>query len=56
MKMGRFADVDPDDKAAAAAKEEKEKEEAEAIPIGSRCEIAIPGATMAKRGTVMFVG
>ncbi len=59
MKLGRFTDGDPAAQAEAqareAAKEQQEKEEAEAIPIGGRCEVALP-ATTAKRGTVVFVG
>ena len=55
MKVGRFADKDPEAEAKAAAQEEQERKEAEAIPIGARCEVTIPG-TMPKRGTVMFVG
>jgi hypothetical protein len=55
MKLGRFADKDPEAEARAAVQEEQERTEAEAIPIGARCEVTLPG-TMPKRGTVMFVG
>ena len=55
MKLGQFAERDPAAEAEAAAREEADKREAEAIPVGSRCEVALPG-TVPKRGTVMFVG
>ena len=55
MKLGQFADRDPEADAQAAAREEQEKAEAEAIPISARCEVTVPGGTP-KRGTVMFVG
>lgn len=55
MKLGRFGDKDPEAEAKAAAQEEQEREEVQAIPIGARCEVTVPG-TMPKRGTVMFVG
>lgn len=56
MKLGRYADKDPAAEAEAATKEQQEKAETEAIPIGARCEVAITGSSMAKRGTVMFAG
>ena len=55
MKLGRFSEADPEAEQQAAAKEEQEKAEAEAVPIGARCEVTLPG-TMPRRGTVMFVG
>ena len=55
MKLGRFAEKSEESQAETAAKEEREKAEAEAIPIGARCEVNLPGS-MPKRGTVMFVG
>ena len=55
MKLGRFSEKDPEAEREAAAKEEQEKAEAEAIPVGARCEVTLPGTTP-KRGTVMFVG
>ena len=55
MKLGQFAERDPAAEAEAAAREEADKKEAEAVPVGSRCEVALPGA-VPKRGTVMFVG
>ena len=55
MKLGQFAERDPAAEEEARAREEAEKREAEAVPVGSRCEVTLPGAT-AKRGTVMFVG
>lgn len=55
MKLGRFAAKDTEAEASAAAEEEQEREKAQAIPIGARCEVTVPG-TMPKRGTVMFVG
>lgn len=55
MKLGQFVEKDPAAEAEAAAKEVIEKQEAEAIPVGSRCEVTLPGATP-RRGTVMFVG
>ena len=55
MKLGQFAEKDTAAEAEAAAREEAEKKTAEAIPVGSRCEVALPG-TVAKRGTVLFVG
>ena len=55
MKLGQFAERDPAAEEEARAREEAEKREAEAIPVGSRCEVTLPGTT-AKRGTIMFVG
>lgn len=55
MKLGQFAEKDPAAEAEAAAREDADRKEAEAIPVGSRCEVALPG-TVPKRGTVMFVG
>ena len=55
MKLGQFAERDPAAEEEAREREETEKREAEAVPVGSRCEVTLPGAT-AKRGTVMFVG
>ena len=55
MKLGQFAERDPTAIAEAAARDEAEKMAAEAVPVGSRCEVALPG-TVPKRGTVMFVG
>ena len=55
MKLGQFAEKDPSAEAEAATWEETDRKEAEAIPVGSRCEVALPG-TVPKRGTVMFVG
>ncbi|KAJ2757197.1 hypothetical protein GGI19_000247 [Coemansia pectinata] len=52
-RMGRFADgaseisIDEDVKA---------KELALSIPVGSRCEVALPDGEFRKRGTVRFVG
>lgn len=55
MKLGRFADKDPEAEAKAAAKDEEERLLAESIALGARCEVTVPGA-MPKRGVVMFVG
>ncbi len=55
MKLAQFAEKDPEEVRKAEEKERKEKELAEAIVVGSRCEVALPGA-MPKRGTVMFTG
>ncbi len=55
MKVGRFAEKDPEAEAAAKEEEKLERAAAEAIAVGSRCEVALPGAAP-KRGTVMFVG
>ena len=55
MKLGQFAERDPAAEEEARVREEAEKREAEAISVGSRCEVTLPG-TVAKRGTVMFVG
>jgi tubulin-folding cofactor B len=55
MKLAQFVERDPAAEEEARAREEADKREAEAIPVGSRCEVTLPGAT-AKRGTVMFVG
>ena len=55
MKLGQFAEKDPSAEAETAVREEADRKEAEAIPVGSRCEVALPG-TVPKRGTVMFVG
>ena len=52
MKLGRFAEKDPQ---AQSEADEKEKAEADAIPVGSRCEISLPKA-VPRRGTVMYVG
>ena len=52
MKLGRFAEKDPEE----VKRREKEEEElVQSISIGSRCEVSTPKAT-AKRGVVMFVG
>ena len=55
MKLGRFADTDPEAEANAAAKVEEERQLAESITVGARCEVTLPGATP-KKGVVMFVG
>ena len=55
MKLAQFAEKDPEAVRQAAEKERKEKEMAEAIAVGSRCEVVLPG-TLPKRGTVMFTG
>ena len=52
MKLGRFAEKDPEED---KRREKEEEELAQSISIGSRCEVSIPKAT-AKRGVVMFVG
>ena len=53
MKMGRFAEGNPQAETEEGEKQEKIK--ADAIPVGSRCEVTLPGTTP-KRGTIMFVG
>ena len=52
MKLGRFAEKDPEED---KRREKEEEELAQSISIGSRCEVSILKAT-AKRGVVMFVG
>ena len=55
MKLGRFSDQGAESVAEREAQEEQERVEAEAIAVGSRCEVTLPGTTP-KRGLVMFVG
>ena len=57
MKLGRFSDQSQGSESAAeaAAREEQERAEAEAISVGARWEITLPGITP-RRGTVMFGG
>merc|ERR1712179_68535 len=59
MKMGQFAEVDPEEKARREAekkkKEDDEKALAESIKAGNRCEVAVQGQ-MPRRGTVMYSG
>ncbi|KAJ1731283.1 hypothetical protein LPJ61_002606 [Coemansia biformis] len=51
--LGRFADA----KSAMSIDEEDEfEEEAKKITVGERCEIAVPGSDLRRRGTVRFVG
>ena len=55
MKLAQFAEKDPDASKEAAAREMEEKKMAEAIAVGSRCEVVLPGS-MPRRGIVMFTG
>ncbi|XP_062517439.1 tubulin-folding cofactor B-like [Corticium candelabrum] len=55
MKMGRFADQNPEKMKEKADKERTEKEAAKGIAVGSRCEVRVSGSG-ARRGTVAFVG
>lgn len=52
MKVGRFSEKDPK---VETALDDDERAFAEAVSLGSRCEVTIPGA-LPKRGTVMFIG
>lgn len=54
MKLGRFANKDPEALAQAAAQEESEKLLSESISIGARCQVTF--GAQPKRGVVMFVG
>ncbi|KAJ2713536.1 hypothetical protein H4R19_002201 [Coemansia spiralis] len=51
--LGRFAD---NQSAMSIDEEDEFKDAAQAIPIGSRCEVAVPGSDLRRRGTVRFVG
>ena len=55
MKLGRFAKGNPEAQAEAEEREKQEKASVEAVPVGSRCEVTLPGIAP-RRGTVMFVG
>ncbi len=56
MKLGRFNEESRiKQEEALAKKEEEEKVAAEAIVVGKRCKVLVPGQPT-KIGTVMFVG
>ncbi|XP_048025362.1 tubulin-folding cofactor B [Megalobrama amblycephala] len=56
MKLGRFNEENrAKQEEALAKKEEEEKAAAEAIAVGNRCKVEVPGQPT-KIGTVMFVG
>ncbi len=56
MKLGRFNEESrAKQEEALAKKEEEEKAAAEAIAVGNRCKVQVPGQPT-KIGTVMFVG
>ncbi|KAJ2459786.1 hypothetical protein GGF42_001249 [Coemansia sp. RSA 2424] len=52
-RMGRFADGASE---MSIGEDAKAKELALSIPVGSRCEVAMPDGEFKKRGTVRFVG
>lgn len=56
QRIGRFNEEEvAKKKAEAAAREEKQKAAADAISVGSRCQVLVPGQPT-KLGTVMYVG
>ncbi|CAH8438132.1 unnamed protein product [Heterobilharzia americana] len=58
-KIGQFRDVDPEEAKRAEEQrqqtEQQEKEKAESLPVGSRCEVQVPGQPT-KRGVIEFIG
>ncbi|XP_040903001.1 tubulin-folding cofactor B [Toxotes jaculatrix] len=56
LRVGRFNEEEvAKKKAELAAREEEQKAAAETIPVGSRCQVQVPGQPT-KLGTVMYVG
>lgn len=55
MKLGKFAERDPQREAEEEERERQERLEAEAITVASRCEVSLPNCAP-RRATVMFVG